>query len=84
MGKSILQANEEDPYLWLEEAESEKALLWAKDHNARSNGAIEKHPRFQSIHERLVDIYNSNERIPHVSFRGPYVYNFWQEIESSR
>ncbi len=84
IGGRIVQATEDDPFLWLEEVEDEKALSWARDQNAKSTEALESHNQFESIHDRLLEIYNSDDRIPGASFRGPFVYNFWQDEENER
>lgn len=83
IGGGNVQAVEEDLYLWLEEVESEKALTWAKEQNAKS-AELKKDDRFEPIHDRLLEIYNSDDRIPHVSIRGPYLYNFWQDEVNKR
>ena len=83
LGGGNVQAVEEDPYLWLEEVESEKALAWAKEQNAKS-AELKRDDRFGPIHDRLLEIYNSDDRIPHVSIRGPYLYNFWQDEVNKR
>jgi prolyl oligopeptidase len=42
--------HDQDPYLWLEEIESEQALDWAKAQNERSIEYLESHPLFEPIH----------------------------------
>ena len=37
--------SERDPYLWLEEIESERALTWVREQNARSLAQLEGDPR---------------------------------------
>jgi prolyl oligopeptidase len=77
-------AQADDPYIWLEEVQGDKALAWVKDQNKVSQGELEKKPGFQEIHERLLAIYNSRERIPFVSKRGKWLYNYWQDAENPR
>ncbi|MEM9810549.1 MAG: S9 family peptidase, partial [Pseudomonadota bacterium] len=69
----------DDPYLWLEEVEGERALDWVRAENARSLGAIEALPLFEPMREEALAILNSDERVPDVSLRGGYAYNFWQD-----
>jgi prolyl oligopeptidase len=73
-----------DPYAWLEEVQGEKAIAWVKDQNAVSQRMLESHPEFKSLHEKLLAIYNSRERIPGVQKRGAYLYNFWQDKDNPR
>ena len=74
----------DDPYVWLEEVQGEKAIAWVKEQNALSQPVLEASPEFKSIHERLLAIYNSRERIPSVTKRGPWLYNFWQDKDNPR
>jgi prolyl oligopeptidase len=77
-------AADTDPWLWLEEVEGEKALSWAKEQNALSTAAIEAVDVFKPIHDRSLEIYDSEERIPSPTIRGDYVYNMWQDSEHER
>ncbi|NOY06029.1 MAG: S9 family peptidase [Chlorobi bacterium] len=73
-----------DSYLWLENIESERALDWARSHNEATLAALKSHPVFDSIYEKCLEIYDSKERIAYPSFRGRYLYNFWQDAEHER
>jgi prolyl oligopeptidase len=74
----------EDPYLWLEEVEGEKALEWVKDRSAEDTAALEAVPVYSEIHEKLLEIYNSSDRIPGVRIRGAWLYNFWRDADHVR
>src|SRR6185312_7737589 len=52
--------------------------------NAVSQPQLEATPGFRQLHERLLAIYNSKERIPGVQKRGPWLYNFWQDEHDPR
>ena len=81
---STTAALAEDPYLWLEEVEGEKALQWVEEQSAKGTAALEAVPEFEGFHEKLIEIYNSADRIPYVGIRGEWVYNFWQDAEHVR
>ena len=55
---------DEDPYLWLEEVENAEALEWASKRSAEDTALLEAIPEYETIHEELLKIYNSSERIP--------------------
>jgi len=74
----------EDPYLWLEEIDGERAMAWVAAQNARSTGVLEQVPEFAPIRARLLEIYDSKERIPFVSIRGDHLDNLWQDAEHPR
>lgn len=76
LGPAVAQ---QDPYLWLEEVESERALGFAREHNDRTLARLEAHPLFRTIYERNLEILNSDQRIPSPSQMGGYVYNFWRD-----
>ena len=75
---------QEDPYIWLEEIQGEKALEWVYAHNNSTTSILKKHPEFQEINKKILDILNSKDRIAYPSIRGDYVYNFWQDETNER
>ena len=77
-------AQDEDPYLWLEDVSGEKSMAWVLEQNAKSRPAIEKDAGFQPLLERFTEIATSRERIPAISKLGPFVYNFWQDAANPR
>ena len=84
MSATAIAQQTEDPYLWLEEVTGDKPMAWVKEQNAQSVKELEARPEFKGLHEKLVAIYNSRERIPMAAKRGKYVYNFWQDAENPR
>jgi prolyl oligopeptidase len=74
----------DDPYLWLEEIDGERAMAWVMAQNERSTGVLEKVPEFDPIRSRILEIYDSKDRIPYVGIRGDHLYNFWQDAEHER
>jgi prolyl oligopeptidase len=75
---------QEDPYLWLEEVESDRALDFAREQNDRTLERLEKHPLYGAIYERNLEILNSEERIAAPSQMGGFVYNFWRDAAHVR
>lgn len=69
----------DDPYLWLEEVEGERALAWVREQNARSLAVLEADARFAQLHADALAIANSSDRLPLGSVREGYYYNFWQD-----
>lgn len=70
---------EQDPYIFLEQARSPEALDWVAKENARTLAAFEADPRYQQLKAEALAIFDSNDRIPFVSFRPDGLYNFWQD-----
>jgi prolyl oligopeptidase len=77
-------ASEDDPFLWLEEVEGEKALAWVERFNDRSQAELEAVPVFDEIRAENLAIYDSKDRIPMVAIQGPFLYNFWQDADHVR
>ena len=74
----------DDPFRWLEEVTSQKALQWVRQQNEESVSAITQTEQFSQLNERLLEIYNSDQRIPYVSKSGAYYYNFWRDAQYVR
>jgi prolyl oligopeptidase len=74
----------DDPYLWLEDVEGEKSLAWVKERNAITTKELENDPTFAATRERLLNVYNSEARIPYVGKHGPHFYNFWRDKQHVR
>jgi prolyl oligopeptidase len=68
-----------DPYLWLEEIDSDRVLEWVRDRNAPSTYELTNSPAFEPLRQRFLAILDSRERIPSVTKMGPYLYNFWRD-----
>jgi len=81
---TICIAADEDPYLWLEEVEGEKALSWAKEKSSADTAELEAVPEFLEIHDKLLEMYNSRDRIPTPGIRGAWVYNLWRDADHVR
>jgi prolyl oligopeptidase len=81
---NVSVAGDDDPYIWLEEVENEKALEWAKSRSDEDTAVLEAVPEYGEIHAQLLEIYNSQERIPTPGIRGDWVYNFWRDADHVR
>jgi len=74
----------EDPYEWLEEVLGDKALEWVKARSAIVQNRMEREESFEKLRSDLLEILDSNARIPFVSKRGEYYYNFWRDKTNER
>jgi prolyl oligopeptidase len=73
----------EDRYLWLEDVTGEKALDWARARNVESAKVLETGD-FAALEKRILDILDSDARIPYVQKLGPWYYNFWRDARNPR
>ncbi|HEY8567513.1 MAG TPA: prolyl oligopeptidase family serine peptidase [Beijerinckiaceae bacterium] len=72
-----------DPYLWLEEIESEEALAFVRARNEATRAAL-CDPAFEADKAAIYEISTRPTNIPFITRRGPHVYNFWQDAEHVR
>jgi prolyl oligopeptidase len=77
-------AENDDPYLWLEDVTGRKSMAWVEDQNAKSRPAVEADRGFAPLRDRFTEIAQSRSRIPAISKVGPFVYNFWQDAANPR
>jgi prolyl oligopeptidase len=84
LGFLVLPAESSDPYLWLEDVSSDRALQWVRQQNAHSTAILQASPDFEPIRRRLLDIYNSKQRIPYIEKHGKWYYNFWRDAQHVR
>lgn len=77
-------AAEEDPYLWLEDVDGDKALDWVRARNAVTAQTIEAVPGFAALQDKLLAAMDSDAKIPYVSKQGEYLYNFWTDSKNPR
>ncbi|WP_067644335.1 prolyl oligopeptidase family serine peptidase [Dokdonella koreensis] len=74
----------DDPYLWLEDVGGDKALDWVKARNAESTAALADSKAFEQTRERILEVLDSDARIPGVVKMGAYYYNFWRDKTHQR
>ncbi|GIW96724.1 MAG: prolyl oligopeptidase [Pirellulaceae bacterium] len=74
----------EDPYLWLEDVGGERSLAWVRAHNRVTQERLESHPEFDRLRTALLEVLESDDRIPMVSKRGEFYYNFWRDRQHIR
>ena len=80
----VRAASVDDPYLWLEEVNSPKALQWVEAHNAKSTAVLEADPRYQTFYTQALNLAQAEDRIPVGEFIGGEIYNFWQDKDHVR
>ena len=73
-----------DDHLYLEEVLGEKALGEVGAWNERTLERLTSDPRFATMQADALEILNSKDKIPYVSYRGGEVHNFWQDANSVR
>ncbi|MGV9679641.1 prolyl oligopeptidase family serine peptidase [Nocardia sp. NPDC003482] len=70
-----------DPYLWLEEVTGERPLAWARAHNEVVVERFAASDRFADLEHRILDMLDTDARVPYPTRRGAWLYNFWRDAE---
>jgi prolyl oligopeptidase len=69
-----------DPYLYMEDADSSRALDWVREQNARTLDVLQKDPRYATLKADALAVLTATDRIPEVAFgHGDELRNFWQD-----
>ncbi|MEL7311127.1 MAG: prolyl oligopeptidase family serine peptidase [Pseudomonadota bacterium] len=74
----------EDPNLWMEEVEGDRALAWVREQNDRSLAGLTAQAAYETNLEKAMALAVSDDRIPYGTIRDGYVYNFWQDATNVR
>jgi prolyl oligopeptidase len=81
--RPTLEAPDDDPFLWLEEIDGERALAWVETQNVATLARFGD-ARFAADREALAAIFDRPDNIPLIARRGSRVFNFWKDAEHPR
>jgi len=73
-----------DPYLWLEDVHGDRAMQWVKKQNAITAKRLVDTRSFPALRDSILQVLDSDARIPYVNRMGDYLYNFWRDGEHPR
>src|SRR5665213_2638498 len=73
-----------DPYIWLEEPTSPRAMEWVNAHNAKAAAVLEADARYPGLYREALALAEAKDRIPTGSFLNGAIYNFWQDADHVR
>jgi len=76
--------DENDPHIWLEEVDSERALSWVRSVNAETVAKLTSVGGVSVDQQRLLQIYDSEKKIAYVNQCGDFYYNFWRDARHER
>ena len=70
---------QDDAYLWLEDIDGTRAMDWVKQQDATTVADYAQSPAFKQLDARLLEVLDSDARIPFVQKLGEHYYNFWRD-----
>ena len=65
-----------------EDVAGDASLDWVRGHNQTSVEALASDDEFKALEAKLLSIFESNDRIPMVSYRDGFLYNFWRDADN--
>ena len=77
-------APSDDPFVWLEDVQGERALAWVRERNAASQKELMARPEYAPTRAQVLEILNAKDRIPYITRRAGWLYNFWQDENHKR
>jgi len=81
--RPTLEAPDDDPYLWLEYIDDERALAWVEAQNAATVACFGD-ARFAADRDTLAAIFDRPDNIPLIGRRGTRGFNFWKDAVHPR
>ncbi|HEY1432390.1 MAG TPA: S9 family peptidase, partial [Stellaceae bacterium] len=81
--RPTIEAPDDDPYLWLEEIDGQRALAWVEAENSATLAQFGD-PCFTGDRDTLAAIYDRPDNIPLIARRGARVFNFWKDATHPR
>jgi prolyl oligopeptidase len=68
-----------DEQAWLESIDGEKSLAWVRARNAEAVAKYASGPAFEKREASLLEVFDSDARIPYVHEEKGLYYNFWKD-----
>lgn len=81
--RPTLTAPDDDPYLWLEDVEGQRALDFVERQNQLTLAKF-GNARFAADRDMLAAIYDRPDNIPYVTRRSGLLYNVWKDTSNPR
>ena len=72
-----------DPFAWLEEVDGDAALAWVRARNEEAGQALGG-AGLTELEQSILEVLDSDDRIPEVSRLGDRYYNFWRDAAHER
>jgi prolyl oligopeptidase len=72
-----------DPRIWLEEVEGERAMEWVTGQNERTFDRLQGDPRYDELYAAALEVYESDERIAYGNYQNGFIWNFWRDATNT-
>ncbi|MBM6623148.1 S9 family peptidase [Micrococcaceae bacterium RIT802] len=71
-------AEPDDPWRWLEDIHSPRALDWVTERNAATEAMLHD-DAYRGLEASVLSVLDADDRIPMATKRGGFYYNFWRD-----
>jgi len=78
---SATPADTTDPFIWLEQVSSPRAMAWVDSQNVKTLAVLEHDTSYAALYSEAVKLAEDRDRIPSPDIIGGQVYNFWQDAD---
>ena len=76
--------HEIDTYAWLEDVSGDQSLAWVRARNEQTTATIAATEQFAETEAQILEVLDSDAKIPMVTHRGGFLYNFWKDAAHPR
>jgi len=76
-------ATADDPFIWLEQVDSTRAMDWVRAENTKTAAVLEQDARYPVLYREALTLAQAQDRIPQPNIIGGQIYNFWQDATHS-
>ncbi len=73
-----------DNYQWLENINGQKSMQWVKKTNKITQEKLANTALYKELYQQALSVLNNKSRLPVVSQKGKWLYNFWQDNKHPR
>ena len=77
-------AQARDPFVWLEDLASPRAIDWVKARNAGTYAELSSLPAYPQLYDAVMRVVSADDRIAYPQIVGDRLYNFWQDQDHPR
>ena len=73
-----------DNYQWLENIEGKKSMEWVMEKNRITDDKLKPKKLYKELYNQALTVLNNKSRLPAVTQKGKWIYNFWQDEKHPR
>jgi prolyl oligopeptidase len=74
----------EDPFVWLEQVDGERAMAWVRAENAKTAAVLEQDAVYPGLFKEALELAEAKDRIPEPQLIGGRILNRWQDADHVR